>query len=179
MSRVIPTINTARLTLRAMKPSDFDRYAELWADAGVVSDIGVPARSRSEAWGAFLRNAGHWQITGFGQWAIEPHRAGAMVGHVGFFFAARGWGGDFDVYPEAGWVLARDVQGTGYGREAAQAAHDWFDRVVTGPLVCVVARDNVRSLAVADRLGYKGLRDSPDGSAHLMFRKSPPQGVMA
>jgi len=179
MARVIPTINTARLTLRAMKAPDFDHYAALWANADVVGDIGVPVRSRSAAWTSFLRNAGHWQIIGFGQWAIEPHRAGALAGQVGFGFAERGYGEDFDAFPEAGWMLSPEAQGQGLGREAALAAHDWFDRVVTGPLVCVVAKENARSLAVAARLGYTFLRDSPDGSAMLMERRSPPQGGTA
>ncbi|MEM8576221.1 MAG: GNAT family N-acetyltransferase [Pseudomonadota bacterium] len=178
MARAIPTINTARLTLRAMRAPDFERYADLWADPAVTDEVGVPVRSRSAAWTSFLRNAGHWQITGFGHWAIEPHRAGALAGQVGFGFAERDFGADFDSYPEAGWMLSPEAQGQGYGREAAGAAHDWFDRVITGPLVCVVAKGNARSLAVALRLGYKELRDSPDGTAHLMFRRSPPQGEM-
>ncbi|MEO0937017.1 MAG: GNAT family N-acetyltransferase [Pseudomonadota bacterium] len=176
MGRVVPTINTARLTLRAMTLSDFDRYAQLWADARVVGDIGVPLRDRAESWGAFLKNAGHWQLMGYGQWAIEPHRAGQIAGHVGFFQAKRDWGADFDAYPEAGWVLGPTAQGQGFGPEAANAAHDWFDRVVTGPLVCVVAHENARSLALAERLGYTALRDSPDGSAVLMLRRRAPEG---
>ncbi|MEO0390493.1 MAG: GNAT family N-acetyltransferase [Pseudomonadota bacterium] len=174
MSRSIPTINTARLTLRAMKAPDFDAFAALWADPVVTDAIGVPVRSRPEAWRAFLQNAGHWEMTGFGQWAVEPHRAGRLAGQVGFFFGARGYGADFDPYPEAGWVLGPDAQDQGFGREAAQAAHDWFDRVITGPLVCQVAQGNARSLAVAKRMGYTPLRDSPDGTALLLFRKSPP-----
>ncbi|MEY8841049.1 GNAT family N-acetyltransferase, partial [Cribrihabitans sp. XS_ASV171] len=79
MIRSIPTINTARLTLCAMRPEDFNRFAEIWADPQVVRHIGGTPRSRGEAWEAFLRNAGHWQMTGFGQWAIVLQRTRCMV----------------------------------------------------------------------------------------------------
>jgi len=39
MSRSVPTINTARLTLRAMRAEDFPRYADIWATPAVVTHI--------------------------------------------------------------------------------------------------------------------------------------------
>ena len=57
------------------------------------------------------------------------------------------------------------------------AAHDWFARVVTGPLVCMVHPDHAVSLHLAATLGYVPLRDTEDvsGPVRLMLRKSPPQ----
>lgn len=176
MSRVIPTINTKGLTLRALRPDDFDRYAAIWAMPEVVQYIGGVPWSRSRAWDSFLRNAGHWQMTGFGQWAIEAQGTKALVGQTGFFYGVRGLGADYDAYPEAGWVLSPEAQGRGLGRQAAQAAHDWFDRVVTGPLVCRIAPDNAVSQKLAQALGYKPLRQTEEDGAtiDLMIRKSPP-----
>lgn len=177
MNRTIPHINTARLSLRAMRPEDFDRYAQIWAMPGVVRHIGGAARSRDEAWKAFLTNAGHWQMTGFGQWAVIEQSTRRMIGQTGFFFGARGLGEDFDAYPEAGWVLVPRVHGRGYGREAALAAHDWFDRVLPGPLVAIVTPDNTASLKLADRLGYTLLRKAEmDGTTvRLLRRDGPPR----
>ena len=177
MSRVIPTINTKGLTLRALRPDDFDRYAAIWEMPEVVRYIGGVPWSRSRAWDSFLRNAGHWQMTGFGQWAIEAQGTKSLVGQTGFFYGVRGLGTDFDAYPEAAWVLSPDFQGRGLGRQAAQAAHDWFDRVVTGPLVCRIASENAVSLRLAEVLGYKPLRQTEeDGvTVELLLRKSPPQ----
>lgn len=176
--RAIPTINTARLTLRAMRPEEFNRYAEIWADSDVVHFVGGQARSHAESWRSFLINAGQWHMTGMGQWAIEDHGSKRMVGQVGFFNAARELGDDFDAHPEAGWVLAREAQGRGLGMEAASAAHDWFDRVVTGPLVCMIDPKHRRSLKLAEALGYKSLRRSNDafGEVDLFIRKAPPGG---
>jgi len=176
--RAIPTINTARLTLRAMRSEDFDRYAQIWADPDVTHFVGGKPKSRSEAWSSFLTNAGHWHMTGVGQWCIEEHGSKRMVGQVGFFNAARGLGDDFDLHPEAGWVLAREAQGRGLGAEAAVAAHDWFDRVVTGPIVCMIDPVHRKSLRLAQNLGYKVLRAERDtlGAVTLLIRKSPPGG---
>ena len=118
MSRTIPTINTARLTLRAMGPGDFDRFAAIWADPDVVRFIGAEPWDRAKSWASFLRNAGHWQMTGYGQWAVEIHATKQMVGQVGFFQGMRGYGDDFDTFPEAGWVLTPEAQGKGFGLEA-------------------------------------------------------------
>lgn len=174
MIRSIPNINTARLCLCAMRPEDFERFAEIWTMPDVVRHIGPP-RTRDESWNAFLRNAGHWQMTGFGQWAILRHSDRQMVGQTGFFHAARGLGEDFGTFPEAGWVLTPDAQGMGLGAEAVGAAHDWFDRVIPGPVVAIMTKDNQRSRRLADRLGYRVMRRSESGGdpVILLLRDGP------
>ncbi len=176
MSRTIPTINTPRVTLRAMRAEDFGRFAEIWAMPKVVAYIYGEPRSKSKSWDAFLRIAGHWQIVGFGQWAIQIHGTKPMAGQTGFFFGSRGLGDDFDPYPEAGWVLEPELHRRGLGLEAARAAHDWFDRVVAGRTVCVIEPDNHASLRVAEILGYSLLRETEvDGTrVNLLSRKGPP-----
>ncbi|MEM5519427.1 GNAT family N-acetyltransferase [Sulfitobacter sp. AS59] len=176
MSRAVPTINTARLTLRSMRSDDFPRFAEIWATPEVVTHISGKPWPKARSWDAFLRNAGHWQVAGFGQWAIQPRSTLEMAGQTGFFFGARGFGDDFDPYPEAGWVLSPDAQGMGLGLEAATAAHDWFDRVVTGRTVCMIDAQNDVSLHLADTLGYVAMRDEEvEGNrVCLMTRKGPP-----
>jgi RimJ/RimL family protein N-acetyltransferase len=176
MSRTIPTINTPRLTLRGMRREDFGRFAEIWAQPEVVTHISGKPWPRARSWDAFLRNAGHWQIAGFGQWAVQIHGQQTMAGQTGFFFGSRGLGDDFDPYPEAGWVLDPAFQGQGFGLDAAGAAHDWFDRVVTGRTVCMITPENEGSLRIAETLGYSPLREAQIEGAPilLMTRKGPP-----
>ncbi len=175
MNRNIPMINTARMTLSGMRPEDFERFVEIWTDPDVVRFIGGEAKTRGEAWDAFLRNAGHWQMTGFGQWAVVLQSTRQMVGQAGFFFKDRALGEDFDVYPEAGWVLLPEAQGQGLGYEAVQAAHDWFDRVIPGVLVAVVDTRNQPSVKLARKLGYSSLRTTEYlGSEVELFRRNGP-----
>ncbi|SFT44575.1 GNAT family N-acetyltransferase [Sedimentitalea nanhaiensis] len=177
MTRAIPNINTAHLTLRAMRPEDFDRFAEIWATPEVVRHIGGQPWSRGRAWESFLRNAGHWQITGFGQWAVVEQRTRRVIGQTGFFFGARALGEDFDPFPEAGWILAPETEGAGLGLEAAEAAHDWFDRVIPGPLVAKISPRNTPSLKLAAELGYAEMRQTEIGgeSVMLLRRNGPPR----
>ncbi|UWR21053.1 GNAT family N-acetyltransferase [Sulfitobacter sp. S190] len=176
MSRTVPTINTQRLTLRAMRREDFDRYADIWATPAVVTHISGKPWPKARSWDAFLRNAGHWQIAGFGQWAVQVHGQTQMSGQTGFFFGSRGLGSDFDPYPEAGWILSPDAQGQGLGLEAANAAHDWFDRIVAGRTVCMITPENDGSLRLASELGYVAMRETQvEGDrVQLMVRNGPP-----
>lgn len=176
MSRTIPTINTARVTLRAMRAEDFPRFAAIWAIPEVVTHISGKPKTKAQAWDAFLRNAGHWQISGFGQWAVQPHGVKEMAGQAGFFFGSRDLGEDFDPFPEAGWVLAPEVQGQGLGHDATHATHDWFDRVIAGPTVCMITPENTASLRVAHALGYRILRETQieGDTVCLLRRKGPP-----
>lgn len=159
-----------------MRAEDFNRFAEIWATPEVVAEIAGGARPKSQSWDAFLRNAGHWQISGFGQWAVQLHQHGQMDGQAGFFFGSRSLGEDFDPYPEAGWVLAPEVQGTGLGFEAARAAHDWFDRIIASRTVCIITPDNKPSLNIAEKLGYTPMRELRMDGAEviLLTRKGPP-----
>lgn len=177
MIRSIPNINTSRLALRAMRPEDFDRYAEIWALPDVVRNIGGVPRERRQAWESFLRNAGHWQMTGFGQWAVVEQRSRAMIGQVGFFYGSEPVAEDFDTFPEAGWLLVPEAQGNGFAIEAARAAHDWFDRVIPGKLVARVAAANTPSLRLADQLGYRELRRLEGaGEPLILLRRDGPPG---
>lgn len=176
MPRTIPTINTSRLTLRAMRGEDFDRFAQIWATPDVVTHISGTPRSKPDSWDAFLRNAGHWQIVGFGQWAIQLHGGKELAGQAGFFYGSRGLGEDFDRFPEAGWVMAPEHQGQGLGLEAVQAAHDWFDRVIAGRTVCIITPQNVPSRRIAEAVGYAVMREAELKGEHVLLlgRKGPP-----
>ena len=174
--RTIPTIRTAQLTLRAMRPQDFDRYAQMWAGVPIVPPGDARARQSDEVWEAFLLNAGHWHMTGFGHWAVEPHGSLKMMGQVGFFMGRDRVDEDADPCPEAGWMLHPEANGLGLSQDAAQAAHDWFDRVVTGPLMCKVDTENRRSQQIARQLGYSPVRqiDRAGRTYDVMSRRSPP-----
>ena len=177
MIRSIPNINTTRLALRAMRPEDFDRYAEIWAMPDVVRNIGGQPWDRRRAWESFLRNAGHWQMTGFGQWAVVEQSSRTMIGQMGFFYGSQSVAEDFDTHPQAGWLLVPEAQGKGYATEAARAAHDWFDRVIPGKLVARVGAANTASLKLAEQLGYREMQRIEDaGDDLVLMRRDGPPG---
>ncbi len=166
----IPELVSDRLVPRGMGKADFAGFAAVWQEPEVVRYIGAKPRPLSESWGAFLRIAGSWAVDGFGQWAITRRSDGRYLGQCGFFMAVRGLGADFEEVPEAGWVLATDAHGQGYGREAVGTAHAWFDaQSFGGCSVAMIELGHAGSFAIAERLGYRALREVEDRGDRVML----------
>ena len=72
------TLETERLIMRMWRESDFDEYAELCADPEVMRFLGGKVFDRTEAWRQMASMIGHWYLRGYGIWAVEEKRAGAL-----------------------------------------------------------------------------------------------------
>lgn len=71
--------------------------------------------------------------------------------------------------------LVPEEQGQGLGLEAAQAAHDWFDRIMPGPLVAMVNSANAASQKLAQKLGYTVMRECDyNGTPVVLLRRNGP-----
>ncbi len=171
-----PTIQTARLTLRAHTLDDFDEYAEMWADPRVTQHIGGKPFTREECWGRFLRFPGHWSLMGFGCWIARERESGRFVGDLGLFDMHRELQPSFGGAPEAGWALAPWCHGRGYATEAMQAALGWVDANVSPPrTVCMINPGNEVSIRVAGKLGYREYaRTSYKTEAVILFERAAP-----
>jgi RimJ/RimL family protein N-acetyltransferase len=156
----IPVLETARLVMREWRQSDFDAYAASNADAEVQRFLGGP-QDREQSWRTLALQIGHWELRGYGQWALERREDGRMIGRAGLW-NPEGWFG-----VEVGWKLARHAWGQGYATEAATAAITWgFDHLGVDRLISVINPENSASLSVADRLGMTKSHDADlDGQA--------------
>lgn len=149
------SIQTARLTLTPPVVADFDDYAGLWADVGVVRYMGGVPFSRSSAWTRFQRQAGCWALRGFGAWIVRERDSGRFVGEVGFYDFMREITPALGPEPEAGWMLLPWAQGKGFATEAVSAAHTWGDaRFGAARTVCMIDPNNRPSLRLAAKMGY-------------------------
>lgn len=152
-----PSITTARLILRPARPDDVDAIYALTVAPEAHRFLGV-APSIDDTFMRFLRGAGCWSLYGFGPLAALDRATGALVANVGHFMARRGLGEDFDLHPEALWVVAPERWGEGLAFEAAKAAQDWIDKALApARMVCIISPANVASIKVAERLGYREL----------------------
>lgn len=80
-----PRLTTERLILDAYTLDDFDAIATMSADPQVMRYIGGGAgRDREESWGRLLRYLGHWQLLGYGYWAVREKHSGQFIGSLGF-----------------------------------------------------------------------------------------------
>lgn len=167
MESRIPTLETERLTLRGHRLADFEDSAAMWADPVVVRHTLGRPQAGDEVWARLLRYVGHWELLGFGFWVVRERHGGKFVGEVGFGDMHRSLGPDFDPSPEGGWVLATAAHGKGYATEAMKAAHAWLEGSGrAGRTVCLINEQNVASIRVAQKLGYREFRratykDSP------------------
>lgn len=144
--RTAPTLTTERLTLRPIVLDDFGDYAKLMASTRATY-MGGPF-DLSAAWGLFCHEVALWHLAGHGGLAIALRSTGKCIGQVGINHGP--------LFPERelGWQLYEDYEGHGYITEAAKALLAWaFDELKLATLVSYVDPGNVRSAAVAKRLG--------------------------
>ena len=145
---------TERLTLAPVQLSDFAELTTLWADPAFATAIFPAALSSEDVWFRLLRDIGHWEAVGHGNWTIRETATGAYVGGVGVLDYRRIVEPAMNA-PELGWGVAPGFQGRGLAFEAVSAALAWCDDTLNAPrTVCMIAPGNAPSHALAQRLGY-------------------------
>jgi RimJ/RimL family protein N-acetyltransferase len=168
---MIPVLGTERLRLRAPAAGDFEAMAAFLASERARM-IGGPL-DRLAAWRALAASLGHWELRGYGMWAVEEAATGAFVGQVGMF-DPEGW-----IAAEIGWWIAPpEAEGRGFAFEAAVAARRYAYEVAGWrEAFSVIHPENARSIRLAERLGCRLDREQaiPSGEMRLVFRHPEPE----
>jgi RimJ/RimL family protein N-acetyltransferase len=167
----VPTFDTERLTLRGHTVDDFADSARMWAEPEVVRHIGGRPFAREESWSRLLRYIGHWTALGFGYWVVIEKASGRFAGEIGFSDFKRELVPPLDGAPEIGWVLAPWAHGKGFATEAVRGAIAWeASHLGSVRTVCLIDVENVRSIRVAEKCGYKEYaRSAYKGSPVILF----------
>ena len=140
-------IETPRLTLRKPNAGDTDACVSF-----MMSDraqyVGGPL-NHGRAWRSFASIIGHWDLRGFGMFAIILKGTDQAIGMTGPYFP-----GDYKEV-ELGWsIWTPEYEGQGLASEAALAARNYaYDALNLTTLVSFIAAENARSIALAKRLG--------------------------
>ena len=145
-------ILTSRLRLRNWRESDRDAFALLNAAPEVTQDLGGPL-DRIESDAKFDRYVAAFERHGFCRWALED-LSGQFLGYTGVMpsRASHPLGPHADI----GWRLMHAAWGRGYATEAAKASlRDAFERARLKEVLAYTSVDNVRSLAVIQRLNLQ------------------------
>ncbi|MFS2222378.1 GNAT family N-acetyltransferase [Pantoea sp. B65] len=150
-SAITPVIITPNLRLRAFTADDFAACQRLWAGEQVAEARRLNAE---QVWSKLLRHLGHWQLMGYGYWALEVRSSGQFIGSVGLAYNRRDLPAHYADLVEAGWTLLPEAQGKGYATEAARAVLAWADQQLQAGLFCIIDPDNLRSQALAKKLGF-------------------------
>ena len=154
------TLITDRLTLTPVAVSDYDELKALWGDPAFIRHIFPQPLTGEDVWFRLLRDIGHWEALGHGNWTIRLKDTGEHVGSVGVLDFRRVVEPAFDA-PELGWGVHPRHQGKGLAFEALSAALTWCDDTLNAPrTVCMISPDNGPSMALAARAGYASYADT-------------------
>lgn len=136
----------------------------MWMNADFTKYIGGIPSTRQQCWMRLLNFSGHWDLMGYGYWAVEEKATGLYVGCVGFSDFKRVPNDELARLPEAGWAFAPSFQKKGYCTEAMRAAMEWGSMNLRSHAVfCGIHRENIPSLKIAKGLGFE--EHSRDGDA--------------
>jgi RimJ/RimL family protein N-acetyltransferase len=170
------TLGSRRLVLRMFCESDLDAYAAMCGDPEVMRYLGDGhPLTREEAWRNMALVLGHWELRGFGLWAVVERATGLLAGRVGCW-QPEGWPG-----LEIGWALRREFWGRGYATEAAHTVlADTFTRLRHPRLISLIHPSNGSSIAVALRLGmWRESQTEVMGHTALVYSINRPTAVAA
>jgi RimJ/RimL family protein N-acetyltransferase len=168
-----PTLATDRLVLRPLALQDLDAYADFWGDPQVVRHITGTPVAREQSWRRLLASVGHWQLLGFGFFALEERATGRFIGEAGFQEMHRELAPSIEGTLETGWAILPAFQGKGYASEAVGAAMRWAGAAFPAlAFSCIIDPHNQASLRLAARLGF--VEDAPalySGKTVIVLRK--------
>jgi RimJ/RimL family protein N-acetyltransferase len=146
------TLETERLILRMWEGRDFDALASMLAEPEVMRFLSADGKpmSRFDAWRSLCANIGHWQLRGFGMFAVLERVTGELVGRIGPW-QPEGWPG-----LEIGWTLRSQYWGRGYATEAVNRCITYaFNELQRTHLISLIDPGNLRSIRVAERVGER------------------------
>ncbi len=145
------TLETERLLLRQFEAADTDAYAVMMGDPEIMRFLGTgQTLDRMGTWRHIAYIRGHWQLRGYGMFALEEKGGGRLVGHAGIVHP-EGWPG-----LELGWALQKDCWGRGYATEAAREVLRYaFEELGREDVISMMYPENTASMRVAERIGER------------------------
>lgn len=162
-------LETERLLLRMFQESDWDDLHQMFSDEECIRFTTKITLERWQTWRTLATYLGHWQIKGFGPYAVVEKESNKMIGPVGLWYPGE-W-----PEPEIKWSLTRLYWGKGYATEAAKAVKEMaFKFLEKDRLISLILPGNEPSVKVAKRIGGELEKTIPfrDGKAQI-YRYQP------
>ena len=141
-------IETQRLVLRVFEDEDWTDLHKLYSDPECTKYTLQRTLTEGESWRTMATIVGHWQIRGYGPYAVEEKMTGVVIGAVGLWYP-NDW-----PEPEIKWAISRAYWGQGYASEAARAVRDMTaEHIPELSLISLIFSENEDSKKVAIAIG--------------------------
>lgn len=167
MTFLVPDqLESDRLLLRQFVGSDWQDLHKYYSDEVATKFTFGRALTEGDTWRAMCGMIGHWQVRGYGPYAVEEKSSGSVIGTVGFWYP-NDW-----PEPEIKWGLVRAFWGKGFAKEAAAVVHaagrEYLPELA---LISLIHQDNKPSIGVALSIGAR-LESTVDyeGEPHGIYR---------
>lgn len=157
-------IETPRLLLRMFQESDWKELHEMLSDEECVRYTVKTPLTEWQSWRTLASYLGHWQLRGYGPYAVVEKASNKMIGPVGLWYP-----GDWPE-PEIKYSLVHHAWGNGFASEAALAVKDMAkDALKRTRLISLILPDNTSSIAVCTKIGgrFEGTIPFRDGTADI------------
>lgn len=147
----VPELGAERVRLRRLALADAPGLHEAYADPGSMRFWdALPSRDIAET-EARIRRSTSAEPSWYAAWAVLATRDDAFIGMVNYH-ARQSWNRRLAV----GWILSPRFEGRGYMTEAMHALlRHCFDGLGTHRVEAEIEPDNVRSVRLAERLGFR------------------------
>jgi RimJ/RimL family protein N-acetyltransferase len=141
-------IETSRLVLREFVHQDWRALHEHYSDLECTKFTFRRALSEGESWRAMASMVGHWQLRGYGPYAVEEKSTSTVIGTAGLWYP-NDW-----PEPEIKWALSRKHWGKGFASEAVRSVQAMA--LLHAPelrLISLIHSENTLSINLAVAVG--------------------------
>ncbi|MEO0467578.1 MAG: GNAT family N-acetyltransferase [Pseudomonadota bacterium] len=159
-----PDMHSDRLLLRRPKAEDFESYQRFYQDPEASHFYGGPL-DKKRIWNRLASDIGHWELRGYGVWAVQASGYDRCVGVCGFAWP-EGW-----PRPELTWWITSEARRKGIAFEASTLAIKWAQQHNRDLLQTHMKDENSAARGLAVKLGgVKIARELfPDGIERDIF----------
>jgi RimJ/RimL family protein N-acetyltransferase len=167
MELLVPQqLESKRLLLRQFADSDWQDLHQYFSDPEATLFTHGRALTEGETWRVMCSMIGHWQLRGYGPYAVEEKASGSMLGTVGFWYP-NDW-----PEPEIKMGLAQRHRSQGFATEAAKLVHAaGRAHLPDYALISLIHDDNKASIGVALAIGARRERSIDyEGEPHGVYR---------
>lgn len=162
----IPTLTTSRLTLGPFSMAHYEAF-HAFCTTERSRFLGGPTTDARDSWDSCMQGLGQWIARGYGAFFLTETATGTPAGRVQLRHPV-----DLDE-PELAWAVFADFEGQGFAQEAVIAVRNFArDTLGLPPLMSLIAPENTRSVALAEKLGCVPETDKtyPSGAMVTVYR---------